>query len=84
MDRSEIDSELDALLEFCHAAGVIHGYERIRGRIAVHTGMEIWTLSSEEASLFLLGALKYRPDLLHGWKSLSRMDRQPGAQGLAA
>lgn len=79
------DEDLDDLLRFCISASVITRFKRRGDQITLETGAGQLALPTSETILFLLGAMKYRPDLLTDWtircRSRGRVDP---VRGLAA
>lgn len=84
MNSFENDQGIEALLDFCLASSVIVGYDCVDTGIAISTGVGRWILSSEQAMLYLLGTLKYRPDLLLAWTVKGRTNDSDKRSGIAA
>ena len=83
MVRHEHVGELSHLLQFCCTNAVIRDFE-VRGEeVVIMTGLGQWSLQPDEARLFLIGALKFRPDLRNRWHD-ERKALENARSGIAA
>jgi hypothetical protein len=59
-------ASLDEMLQLCSDHGVIHRFSRKGGQVLVDVRYEVLAFDGEDdARAFLLGILRYRPDLAH-------------------